>query len=221
MFQDRRQAGHRLAKKLLRYRDLRPVVLALPRGGVPVAVEVARELDAPLDVLLVRKIGAPWQRDMAVGAVVGGSRPQVVLNEELIAATGVSQDYIDREIANQLREIDRRRRIYQNDRRAIDLRGRVVIVVDDNAATGASLRVAVRGVKLAGASTVVLAVPVVERDVADLLGGEVDDLVCLLMPERLGEINGFYKDFRQVHDDEVTALLAQAGSGGNGHRASA
>lgn len=210
MLQDRRQAGHRLARKLLRYRDRHPVVLALPRGGVPVGLEVARELDAPLDVLLVRKIGAPWQRDLAVGAVVGGSRPQVVLNEELIAATGVPQDYIARETANQLREIERRRHLYQSDRRSVDLRGKVAIIVDDNAATGASLRAAIRGVRQAGAGAVVLAVPVVERDLADTLSGEVDELVSLITPEHLGEINAFYKDFRQVHDDEVTALLAQA-----------
>lgn len=219
-FEDRRQAGHRLAKKLLRYRDQRPIVLALPRGGVPVGLEVARELDAPLDILLVRKIGAPWQRDMAVGAIVGGCEPQVVLNDDLIAATGVSQEYIARETANQLREIERRRRIYVADRRPFDLRGRVAIIVDDSVATGASLRAAIRGVKQCGAAKVVLAVPVVSRDIVEVLSGEVDELVCLMTPEHLGEINAFFKDYRQVHDDEVVTLLSQA-SGNGGHRASA
>lgn len=220
MFEDRRQAGHRLAKKLLRFRDQRPVILALPRGGVPVALEVARELDAPLDVLLVRKIGAPWQRDLAVGAIVGGCQPQVVLNNELIAATGVSKDYIDREVTNQLREIERRRRVYLADRKPVDLRGRVAIIVDDSVATGASLRAAIRGVKQCGASRVVLAVLVAERDVVEQLSGEVDELVCLMTPDHLGEVNAFFKDYRQVHDDEVTAMLAQAANNG-GQRASA
>lgn len=218
MFEDRRQAGHRLAKKLLRYKDERPVVLALPRGGVPVGLEVARELNAPLDVLLVRKIGAPWQRDLAVGAIVGGCQPQLVLNTELIAATGVPQDYITRESANQLREIERRRRLYLADRRPIELRGRVAIIVDDSAATGASLRAAVRGVTLCGARKVVLAVPVAERGVVDMLAADVDDMVCLLMPDHLGEVSAFFKDFRQVHDDEVANLLAQSANGG-GRRA--
>lgn len=214
MFDDRRQAGHRLAKKLLRYRDLHPVVLALPRGGVPVGLEVARELDAPLDILLVRKIGAPWQRDLAVGAVVGGCVPQVVLNDDLIAATGVPNDYIARETTNQLREIERRRHLYLSDRKSLDLRGRVAIIVDDSVATGASIRAAIRGVRQGGARKVVLAVAVAERGIIDSLTGEVDDLVCLTMPEHLGEINAFFKDYRQVHDNEIAALLAQAAGNG-------
>lgn len=210
MFEDRRQAGHRLAKRLLRCKEQRPLVLALPRGGVPVAVEVARELDAPLDLLLVRKIGAPWQRDMAVGAIVGGCSPQLVLNDDLIAATGVPRDYISRESVRQLREIDRRRHLYVGDREAFDLRGRMVVIVDDVINTGASLRAAVRGVRLGGARTVVVGVVVADRKVVDQIATEVDDLVCLVTPEHHSEVAAYFKDAHQVHDDEVALMLAEA-----------
>lgn len=211
MFEDRRQAGHRLAKRLLRCKDLRPVVLALPRGGVPVAVEIARELDAPLDLLLVRKIGAPWQRDLAVGAIVGGCTPQLVLNDALIAATGVPRDYISRESVRQLREIDRRRHLYVDGRDPLDLRERTVIIVDDVINTGASLRAAVRGVRLGGARTVVVAVAVADRKVVEQITAEVDDLVCLVIPEHHSEVAAYFRDAHQVHDDEVAVMLAEAG----------
>ena len=210
IFSDRQEAGQRLARQLLRLRAEVPVVLALPRGGVPVAFEVARVLEAPLDVVLVRKIGAPGQPELAAGAVVDGDRPEVVLNDDIVHALGVTREYIDREVRRQSGENERRRALYCAGLPRVQLKGRVVIVVDDGIATGATVRAALRAIRRAEPRKLVLAVPVAPPETVADLRSEVDELVCLLQPEQFGSIGRFYADFGQVDDAEVVRLLRRS-----------
>ena len=208
-FIDRTDAGRQLAKALARYKNQRPVVLALPRGGVPVAAEVANALDAPLDLILVRKIGVPSQPQLAMGAVVDGAEPVVVRNEEVIQLTGVSESDFNAIRDEQLAEIERRRKLYLGDRPHPNLSGRTVIVVDDGIATGATTRAALHAIGKRKPAKLVLAVPVAPTQTLETLRGEVDDLVCLEDYVDFGAIGLFYSDFRQVSDAEVIALLAK------------
>lgn len=208
-FRNRRDAGERLAAALDKYKERRPVVLALPRGGVPVAAEVATRLDAPLDLILVRKIGVPIQPELAMGAVADGGTPTVVRNEEVIRMAGVDKESFKRVQDRELQEIERRRRSFLGDRPRLDVAGRVVIVVDDGVATGATTRAALRSVANQTPSALVLAVPVAPPDVASKLRREVDELVCLETPEDFYAIGTYYDDFRQVSDDDVRRLLAE------------
>ncbi len=210
MYADRSEAGRALAAELGSYRDQDPVVLALPRGGVPVAFEVAATLAAPLDLVLVRKIGAPWQPELAVAAVVDGGAPEIVRNDEIIALLRVDDAYIAREAERQLTEIERRRALWLGERPRATLRERTVIVVDDGIATGATMRAALRAVRRASPRQVVLAVPVAPPDTLAALRGEVDAVVCPLVPEIMGAIGAFYRDFHQLGDEEVRVLLEQA-----------
>ena len=209
LFRNRRDAGERLAAALDKYKERRPVVLALPRGGVPVAAEVATRLDAPLDLILVRKIGVPIHPELAMGAVADGGTPTVVRNEEVIRMAGVDKESFKRVQDRELQEIERRRRSYLGDRPRLDVAGRVVIVVDDGVATGATTRAALRSVANQTPSALVLAVPVAPPDVASTLRREVDELVCLETPEDFYAIGTYYDDFRQVSDDDVRRLLAE------------
>jgi putative phosphoribosyl transferase len=211
MFENRKEAGQKLAARLLRYKSEHPVVLAIPSGGVPVGYEVALALEAPLDVIVVRKLGAPGQSELGIGAVVDGDHPQRVLNEDLVRELEVSQLYLNREVARQLAEIRRRQLAYRSGRPAIDLEGRTAIVVDDGIATGGSVRAALRGVRRAQPRRLVLAVPVAPPDTVASLRAEVDDLVCLSTPPFFGAVGEFYEDCRQTSDDEVIALLNAAG----------
>jgi len=208
-FRDRIDAGRRLAEALAGYKADRPVVLALPRGGVPVAAEIAAVLDAPLDLILVRKIGVPYQPELAAGAVVDGITPVVVRNDEIIRLARVSEaDFAairDRELA----EIERRRRLYLGDRPHPDLKDKTVIVVDDGIATGATTRAALRAIRTRGPRRLVLAVPVAPTSTLADLRGEADDIVCLEDHEDFGAIGLFYADFSQVADATVTELLAR------------
>ena len=206
-FQDRSDAGRRLAKALSSYKDRHPVVLALPRGGVPVAAEVAAALDAPLDLILVRKIGVPTQPELAMGAVVDGAAPIVVRNEEVIELSGTTADEFDAACAGQLAEIERRRQLYIGDRDRAEIAGQVVIVIDDGIATGATTRAALQAIRNRKPKELVLAVPVAPPDTITKLRGEVDALICLETPELFGAIGYFYRDFRQVSDQEVVAIL--------------
>jgi predicted phosphoribosyltransferase len=206
-FLDRSDAGRRLAKALSRYKDRHPVVLALPRGGVPVAAEVAAALDAPLDLILVRKIGVPTQPELAMGAVVDGTAPIVVRNEEVIELSGTTADEFDAACASELEEIERRRQLYIGDRPRAEIAGQVVIVVDDGIATGATTRAALQAIRNRKPKELVLAVPVAPPDTITQLRHEVDALICLETPELFGAIGCFYRDFRQVSDQEVVAIL--------------
>jgi len=206
-FIDRTDAGRQLAKALARYKNQRPVVLALPRGGVPVAAEVATALDAPLDLVLVRKIGVPSQPELAMGAVVDGADPVIVRNEEVIQLCGVSETDFNAICDEQLAEIERRRKVYLGDRPHPNFSGRTVIVVDDGIATGATTRAALHAISMRKPSKLVLAVPVAPTETLKKLKGEADDIVCLEDYEDFGAIGLFYSDFRQVSDTEVIALL--------------
>ena len=209
-FRDRRDAGRRLAAALARYREIRPIVLALPRGGVPVGFEVARALAAPLDVLLVRKIGAPGYPELGLGAVVDGADPHVVLNDSVMREVMPSPGYVEAETERQLAEIERRRRLYRGDRPAPSVAGRVVILVDDGIATGGTVTAALRGLAAAKPARLVLAVPVAPPDVLETLSQLADDVVCLSAPYVFGAVGRFYEDFSQTTDEEVIRLLAEA-----------
>lgn len=211
-FDDRNHAGRQLAEALQHLRSQDPVVLALLRGGLPVAFEVARALSAPLDVVLVRKIGAPSQPELAVGAVVDGERPEIVTNPHIMRMLDVSQSYLDAEARRQLAEIDRRRALYLRGRKQVDVSGRTAIVVDDGVATGATTRAALRAVRRQKPSRLVLAVPVAPPDALEELAAEADEIVCLDTPARFGSVGSCYLDFRQVSDDEVVDLLELARS---------
>lgn len=209
-FLDRRDAGRRLAAELLRFKDRHPVVLALPRGGVPVGFEIAVRLGAPLDVVLVRKIGHPAQPELAVGAVADGAAAEKVIDERAIAKLGVSQAYLDREMARQLHEIERRRRLYFKTRQPADVRHGTALVVDDGIATGATMRAALRAVRRRTPERLVLAVPVASPGTLDALRCEADEIVCLHVTGDLGAVGEFYDDFRPVEDATVVALLDRA-----------
>lgn len=206
-FQDRADAGRRLARELLHYKDRDPVVLALPRGGVPVAAEVARALDAPLDLILVRKIGVPTQPELAAGAVVDGAKPIIVRNEDVIRLAGVSEAAFDRICAHELAEIERRRQRYLGHRARAEIAGQVAIVIDDGIATGATMKAALQATRERGPRQLVLAVPVAPPEAVEELRPLVDDLVCLETPGLFGAIGYFYYDFRQLEDDDVERIL--------------
>lgn len=207
IFQDRTDAGRRLAKALSGYKGRNAVILALPRGGVPVAAEVAAALRAPLDLILVRKIGVPAQPELAMGAVVDGSAPIVVRNEEVIELSGTTADEFRAACASELEEIERRRQLYIGARARAEIAGQVVIVIDDGIATGATTRAALQAIRNRKPKELVLAVPVAPSDTIAKLRGEVDALICLETPELFGAIGYFYRDFQQVSDQEVVAIL--------------
>ena len=208
-FTDRTDAGRQLAQALASYKRQKPVVLALPRGGVPVAVKVAEALDAPLDLLLVRKIGVPFQPELAMGAVVDGPAPMVVRNEEVITLTGVNEQEFAAIRDRELTEIERRRKTYLGNRPHPELTAHTVIVVDDGIATGATTRAALRAVRMRKPRMLVLAVPVAPTETLRKLKDEADEIVCLEDYEDFGAIGLFYSDFRQVSDEKVIGLLAQ------------
>lgn len=208
-FADRTEAGQRLARALRAYAgraDL--LVLALPRGGVPVAFEVARALGAPLDLLLVRKLGVPGQEELAMGAIAsGGIR---VLNREVIAATGVGEAEIEATAAREQRELERRAGAYRGERPPPGIAGRCVILIDDGLATGATMRAGLAALRPQHPATLVVAVPVAPSDTLARLRAEADDVVFLEAPEHFYAIGAWYRDFRQIDDDQVRELLARA-----------
>lgn len=207
-FAGRQEAGRLLAVRVaaLRLRD--PVIYALPRGGVPVAAEVADALHAPLDLVLVRKIGAPGQPELALGAVVDGAAPEMVLNPAIVAATGATDDFIAAARQRELVEIERRRLRYLAGRSPIDPAGRDVVVVDDGIATGATARAALHALRRRGAARLVLATPVAPAETLRALRAEADEIICLSEPAPFYGVGLFYRDFHQLTDDEVIGLLA-------------
>ncbi len=215
-FADRTEAGRKLAKELLKRKFENPVVLALPRGGVPVAAEIARALKAPLDLVLVRKIGVPFQPELAAAAVVDGGDPELVVNDDVVAMAGVTQTDIDRQAKIELAEIERRRQVYLEGRIRVPLEGRVLILVDDGIATGASVRAAIAALKRKSPKQLILAVPVAPRETVVALRGKVDEVVCLRTPEPFYAIGLQYRDFHQVPDEEVVRLLRMVDSAPRG-----
>ncbi len=212
LFQNRSEAGRILAERLGPYvRDSNVLVLGLPRGGVPVAFQVACVLQAELDVFLVRKLGMPGEEELAIGALAsGGVR---VLNRELIDHLRVSEDVINRLTEREERELERREELYREGRPAIPVQGRTVVVVDDGLATGASMLAASRALRLQGAKKIIVAVPVAARQTCDQLRQEVDEIVCAETPHPFAAVGIWYEDFSQTTDDEVRELLEQAAAG--------
>jgi putative phosphoribosyl transferase len=209
-FANRKQAGEQLAERLFHLKEAEPVVLALPRGGVPVGFEIATRLDAPLDVVLVRKIGHPLSPELAVGAIAEGKMTDPLIDETMVSDFGISRDYLEREIRNQKEEISRRRRLYFRDRPPVHILGRTAIVVDDGIATGATMRVALRAVRQQDPAMLVLAVPVAPASIIAALKSEVDEIVCLDAPEDFQAVGYFYADFRTVEDEAVVDFLDRA-----------
>ncbi len=208
-FTDRRQAGQRLAAKLLRYKTENPLVLAIPRGGVPVGLEVANALAAPLDLVLVRKIGVPFQPELAAGAVVDGEHTETVWNRDILEALDVTEDFFKSEVARQLEEIERRRKAYLGSRPRPRIAGCTAIIVDDGIATGATVRAALIAVRRNGPKRLILAVPVAPPDTVESLRKDVDELICLEVPKEFHAIGEFYVDFAQLEDAHVVDLLAR------------
>jgi putative phosphoribosyl transferase len=208
MFRNRADAGRRLARALIGYKDQHPIVLALPRGGVPVAAEVARALDASLDLILARKIGVPFHPELAMGAVVDGPTPLVVRNEDIIKLARISEKDFATVRDQELAEIKRQRTRYVGERFHPDLNGRVAIVVDDGIATGASTRAALRAVRRQKPRRLILAVPVAPTSTLEELREEADEIVCLEEHQPFEAVGAYYADFGQTSDQEVTALLA-------------
>jgi len=210
IFSNRSEAGRLLAERLLPFKDRDPVVLALVRGGLPVAYEVAHALGAPLDIVLVRKIGAPGSPELAAGAVVDGANPEIVRNPEVVEALAIGDAYFEREAKRELAEIERRRKLYLGDRSPASVEGKTAIVIDDGIATGTSARAALRAIRRRKPRRLVFAAPVGSRDMIEALGAEADEVICLDAPDWMGAVGMFYRDFRQVEDDEVIALLDAA-----------
>jgi putative phosphoribosyl transferase len=210
MFADRDEAGRLLADRLAEMTLPNALVVALPRGGVPVGAQIARRLNTPLDVAFVRKLGAPDEPELAIGAVADGDPPEIVLNARLVEELGLSEDFIRSAVARELAAIEQRRLDYANVRPAAEPSGRTVIVVDDGVATGMTMQAALRSIRRRGAVRVVAAVPVASREAAAMLREEADDVVCLSAPRRFGSVGSFYRSFVQVSDADVTALLETA-----------
>ncbi len=209
VYSTRAEAGRMLAQRLMSYAAAGAVVLGVPRGGLPVARAVADALGAPLDVVVVRKLGAPGQPELGIGAVVDGDHPRAIFNQDMIEHLGVSDEYIEAEIARQLKEVNRREVAYRGGRAKIPLMGKTVIVVDDGIATGSSVRAALRGVRRQKPKRLMLAVPVAPAESIETLRSEADEIVCLETPEDFFAVGQFYRDFHQVSDDEVREILAK------------
>lgn len=208
-FQDRSEAGRTLAESLAAYQN-RPdvLVLALPRGGVPVAFEVARALNAPLDIFLVRKLGVPGHEELAMGAIASGGVRAV--NDDVVRMLGIPDEVIDEVAAKEQRELERREQLYRDDRPPLDVRGRTVILIDDGLATGSTMRAAVAALRKQQPARIVVAVPVAAGHICDEFRSEMGEVVCPVTPEPFLAISLWYRDFTQTTDEEVRDLLARA-----------
>jgi len=208
-FKDRLDAGRQLAKKLSKYANRSDVlILALPRGGVPVAFEVAKELNVKMDVFIVRKLGVPGNEELAMGAIASDNI--IVLNEDVVRSFQISTQVIDTIAARELRELERREYIYRGKRPKLDISGSIVILIDDGLATGATMRAAIAAVKTKNPTKVVIAVPTGALDTCRSFEGKVDEVICAATPEPFYAVGAWYEDFSQTADEEVCELLEQA-----------
>jgi len=208
-FRNRKEAGLQLAAALSRYKGQDCIVLALPRGGVPVAAEVAEALNAPLDLILVRKIGAPWHPELAVGAVVDGGAPTIVQLPEVMRMSGTSKKEFDEICERERAEIERRREHYLGGIAPLDPKGKIAILIDDGIATGATMHAALQATRRHGPKRLILAVPVASHEALEDLGSVADEVVCLEVPEPFRAVGLHYHDFDQTSDEEVIAALAR------------
>lgn len=208
-FSDRADAGRKLAEVLAQLELDQPLIYALPRGGVPVAVEVAKSLHAPLDLLLVRKIGAPQNPEVALGAIVEGARREIVINEGVKRLSGADDAYVSNAVDHQRAELERRKKRYLGDRPRLNPSGRTVVVVDDGLATGATMKAALIGLKRGKPARIIVALPVAPKEALEEISSQADDIICLHPAEVFRGVGGFYRDFSQLSDDETVALLAQ------------
>jgi len=206
-FRNRSEAGGKLAQLLAAYKGQQPVVLALPRGGVPVAAEVARALDAPLDLIIVRKVGVPYQPELAMGAVVDGRAPIIVRNDDVIRLADVSEQEFKAVCDSELAEIERRRQRYLGNREQVDVANRTAIIIDDGIATGATTRAALRATRMRNPRKLILAAPVAPTESLAGLRQEADEVVSVESYEIFGAIGFYYRDFRQIADEEVIETL--------------
>lgn len=209
-FADRREAGRLLASALGRFKGADTLVLALPRGGVPTGFEVALALDAEFDVLVVRKIGAPWDAELGIGAIVDGDAPELVINQEVADRTGATAAYIEQEKQRQLVEIARRKQVYRGDRPDPVVAGRTVILVDDGIATGGTMKAALISLRRRNPARLVMAIPVASADSLAELSPLCDESICLAQPAFFDAVGQFYDDFGQTEDSEVVQLLVDA-----------
>jgi putative phosphoribosyl transferase len=207
-FDDRHDAGRQLAAELLRLAPQHPIVLALPRGGVPVGYEIAHALGAPLDIWVVRKLGVPWHPELGAGAVAENG--DIYINQSVVDEVGLSERQLHALIADKRREVDARVKLLRGSRARPDLRGRTVILVDDGVATGGTVRAAIRSIRAQGPRAIVLAVPVAAPQTLRVLRSEVDRVLCLRAPADLWAIGVWYEDFSQISDEEVIGLLDRA-----------
>ena len=211
MFADRKDAGIQLGARLKAYPLVRTLVLAIPRGGVVVGTALARELDAELDVILARKLRAPWQPELAIGAI--GEDGQMHLGPLAREVPGVTDRYLQDEIKHQLAEIARRQKLFRNARPAAEIAGRSVILTDDGIATGSTLLAALHVLRARNPHETIVAVPVAPQAMIGRLRGECDHVECLLAPADFGAVGAFYRDFEQVEDDEVVRVLRESRAG--------
>lgn len=212
MFTNRREAGRALARALLDYANKNPVIYALPRGGAPVAAEIAQRLGARLDLILVRKLGAPRQPELAIGAVVDGASPTLILHEDIIRQLGVSENYVTAAKNEALSELDRRRKLYRKGRPPISPKSKTAIIVDDGLATGATMEAAINALRQAGPKHIIVAVPVAPTDTLARLDNLADEIICLATPTPFWSVGSYYQSFPQLNDDDVIACLKECGS---------
>lgn len=208
-FEDRKDAGQKLAAAIAKLNLKNPVILALPRGGVPVASEVAKALKAPLDILITRKLGAPFNAELAMGAIVEGEPETTFLNEDLIKFLKVTKEHLDEEKKKQLAEISRQQQVFRGGRGRGNMTGKTIVLIDDGIATGASVHAALKAIRAEKPAQLILAVPVASPDALQSLRGDANEIVCLTSPEDFQAVGQFYRSFFACADEDVTRLLAE------------